>query len=323
MTAPTTALRNPESHAATEGRVSLPPGLRVFERGWLSANNVLLVDGDDTVLIDSGYLSHAGQTEALVEAALAGRPLRRLINTHLHSDHCGGNAVLQRRWQPQTWIPAGDADAVASWDTDALTYRPTGQQCERFTWDALLHDGQLLRLGGQDWQVIAAPGHDPHAVMLYEPQARILISGDALWQNGFGVIFPELEGESGFAEQRAVLERIATLDARLVIPGHGAPFTDIGEALERAAGRLAYLRADPARNAMHAMRVLLKFKLLERRQMTSDDMQSWMASATLIETVRTGLLGGMSRAALLDDVMAALLRAGAARLEDGVLLNQD
>ncbi|WP_370637405.1 MBL fold metallo-hydrolase [Cupriavidus sp. AU9028] len=314
---------NPQAAPANGASGALPRGMRVFERGWLSANNVLLVDGDDTVLIDSGYLSHAAQTVALVESALQGRPLRRLINTHLHSDHCGGNAALQRRWQPQTWIPAGDADAVVRWDTDALTYGPTGQQCERFTSDALLHDGQALRLGGLDWQVIAAPGHDPHAVMLYAPEAGTLISGDALWQNGFGVIFPELEGESGFAEQQAVLERIATLDVRLVIPGHGAVFTDVAEALERAAGRLAYLRADPKRNALHAMRVLLKFKLLEQRQMRRDAMLAWMESATLIETVRTGALGGISRPALLDDVMAALVRAGAARLEQDLLLNQD
>ena len=57
------------------------------------------------------------------------------------------------------------------------------------------------RLGGFDWQVISAPGHDPHAVILFNPDTRVLISADALWERGFGVIFPELEGESGFAEQ--------------------------------------------------------------------------------------------------------------------------
>ena len=42
--------------------------------------------------------------------------------------------------------------------------------------------------------------------MLYCAEERVLISADALWENGFGVIFPELEGESGFAEEQAVLE---------------------------------------------------------------------------------------------------------------------
>ena len=43
-------------------RVPLPPSIRVLERGWLSANNVLLFDGGEAILVDSGYVSHAGQT---------------------------------------------------------------------------------------------------------------------------------------------------------------------------------------------------------------------------------------------------------------------
>ena len=56
-------------------RPHLPASLQVFERGWLSANNVLLFDGDEATLIDSGYVSHADQTVKLVRAALDGRSL--------------------------------------------------------------------------------------------------------------------------------------------------------------------------------------------------------------------------------------------------------
>src|SRR5207237_1275904 len=72
-------------------------GLLVFERGWLSSNNVLFAGDDSTesVLIDSGYVTHSEQTVELVRQALRGRRLDRVINTHLHSDHCGGNHALQ------------------------------------------------------------------------------------------------------------------------------------------------------------------------------------------------------------------------------------
>jgi glyoxylase-like metal-dependent hydrolase (beta-lactamase superfamily II) len=70
---------------------SLPSGITVFERGWLSANNVLLQGAEGTTLVDSGYVKHQAQTLALVLHALQGRPLDLLVNTHLHSDHCGGN----------------------------------------------------------------------------------------------------------------------------------------------------------------------------------------------------------------------------------------
>ena len=56
-------------------QAELPPGVQVFERGWLSSNNVLFLGAQSTALVDSGYCAHAEQTLALVAAALRGRPL--------------------------------------------------------------------------------------------------------------------------------------------------------------------------------------------------------------------------------------------------------
>ncbi|WP_217619382.1 MBL fold metallo-hydrolase, partial [Achromobacter sp. GbtcB20] len=98
-------------------------------------------------------------------------------------------------------------------------------------------------------QVLGAPGHDPHALLLFCAQEGVLISGDALWENGFGVVFPELAGEPGFDEVRATLDLIGTLDAHVVVPGHGRVFGVVRAALERACSRLVYLAADPRRNA--------------------------------------------------------------------------
>jgi glyoxylase-like metal-dependent hydrolase (beta-lactamase superfamily II) len=106
------------------------PGLQFFERGWLSANNILFTDAESATLIDSGYVTHQEQTVALTAHALHGRKLDRLVNTHLHSDHCGGNAVLQSHYPDlKTFIPPGEAAAVAVWNEPALSYEPTGPQC--------------------------------------------------------------------------------------------------------------------------------------------------------------------------------------------------
>ena len=300
----------------------LPAGMRVFERGWLSSNNILFCGPGESTLIDSGYLTHAAQTLALVEHALDGRPLARLINTHLHSDHCGGNAALQTRYACHTTIPAAEADKVRVWDEAALSYRATGQQCARFGFDATLAAGEQLDLGGLRWQALGAPGHDPHALLFYCAAEGILISADALWQNGFGVIFPELEGESGFAEAGATLALIDTLDIRLVIPGHGAPFTDVKAALARAFSRLDYLQADPVRNAENAVKVMLKFLLLERQRLALAALPAMFECNPVIDSARRRYLD-KNAAELADWAVQALVRAGAARRDGEYLLNYD
>lgn len=298
----------------------LPPAVQVFERGWLSSNNILLTSRVDATLVDTGYVTHAAQTLALVRHALQGRPLARIVNTHLHSDHCGGNALLRGAYGCRIAIPKAECAKVDAWDEDALSFRATAQQCPRFPYDDALAPGQRLHMGDLDWQALAAPGHDPHALLLWCAAEGILISGDALWQNGFGVVFPELAGEPGFHDVRATLDLIATLDARVVIPGHGSPFADVAAALDRAYSRLDYLAADPVRNAENAARVLLKFLLLERRRLALPEVEALCASVPLLVLARERFLHGSS-GALAARIVQALVKAGAARVEGATLVD--
>jgi glyoxylase-like metal-dependent hydrolase (beta-lactamase superfamily II) len=290
--------------------VSLPSSVRVFERGWLSSNNVLLVDEARAALVDTGYATHAGQTVALVRRALGERALDLVVNTHLHSDHCGGNAQLQATWACETLIPVRAAHAVREWDEARLSFLATGQTCERFSFTGTLAPDQRLTLGGFEWEVIGAPGHDPDSLMLYAAGPRLLISADALWENGFGVIFPELDGESGFAEQQAVLEAIAKLDVAAVIPGHGKPFANVEVALEKAFSRLAWLRADPARNARNALKVLIVFKLLEVRSMTFATLETMLANASAMRAAARQLAPQAAWSALLRELTGELVKSG-------------
>lgn len=298
----------------------LPPAVQVFERGWLSSNNILLTSRLDATLVDTGYVTHAAQTLSLVRHALQDRPLDRIVNTHLHSDHCGGNAALRAAYGCRIAIPAAECAKVDAWDEDALSFRATAQQCPRFTYDDTLEPDRHLRMGELDWQALAAPGHDPHALLLWCEEAGILISGDALWQNGFGVVFPELAGEPGFHDLRATLDLIATLDVKVVIPGHGAPFDDVAAALGRAYSRLDYLAADPVRNAENAAQVLLKFLLLERRRVPLADVEALCATVPLLVLARERFLHGSSDE-LATRLVQALVKAGAARVEGDTLVD--
>jgi glyoxylase-like metal-dependent hydrolase (beta-lactamase superfamily II) len=300
--------------------------MQVFERGWLSSNNVLFRDGDGATIVDTGYCIHANQTVALVRRFLGASDARltRIINTHLHSDHCGGNAALQAQFaSARTWIPAAEADAVAHWDGDRLSYRATGQQCPRFTFDATLQDGDRIRLGVLDWQVHAAPGHDPHALLLFQPEHRLLISADALWEDGFGVIFPELDGEPGFSPALAALQLIERLRPAAVIPGHGRPFTDVAAALSRAYSRHEYLAADPRRNAHHAMRVLVKFKLLEAQRIETEALRRWFAQLPLLQRLQRRFFADRAPDELLRETLQRLTAARACAEERGWVVNRD
>jgi glyoxylase-like metal-dependent hydrolase (beta-lactamase superfamily II) len=261
-------------------------GLAVFERGWLSSNNVLVHDDEaGALLIDTGHCVHAGQTIDLLRRALGGRPLARVVNTHLHSDHCGGNAAIERAFGVSAHVPRGSWEAASRWDEDALSYRATRQLCERFSPCAAITPGEVLQAGGRRFEVIAAPGHDPESVMLFDARHGLLVSADALWENGFGVVFPELEGESAFDDVAAVLDLIERLPVQWVVPGHGAPFSDAAAALQRARARLAALRADPARHARHAVKVLIKYHLMEVREQPLAELLAWCASTPLLLAV--------------------------------------
>ncbi len=297
--------------------------ITVFERGWLSSNNVLLHGGGDgAVLIDAGHVLHAAQTVALVGAALRHEPLARVVNTHLHADHCGGNAALQRALGCELHIPPGQWHAVQAWDDVALSYAPTGQRCERFTASAMLRPGELLRVGQQQWHAMAAPGHDPHSLILFNAESGVVITADALWERGFGVVFPELDGESAFDDVERVLTLIESLGARRAIPGHGAPFDDIAGALVQARQRLVAFRADPARHARHAIKALMKFHMLEEQQQTVPALMQWFTGVTLYRSVwqRLGQPAGTLQA-YGQQVVQELVGAGVLALRDGVVCN--
>jgi glyoxylase-like metal-dependent hydrolase (beta-lactamase superfamily II) len=296
----------------------------VLERGWLSSNNIVFADGEQTAVVDTGYCSHADQTCFLIRAALQGRALDTIVNTHLHSDHCGGNAALLSEYPAaRLLIPPGHADQVTQWDSNALSYEPTGQICPRFLHHDVLRSGQIIRLGRRDWEIHSAPGHDPHSVILFEPSSRTLISADALWNNGFGVVFQELEGIEAFDEVAATLDLIERLSPLRVIPGHGSVFTDVGDALVRARSRLAMFVRDPVRHATYGAKVLIKYKLLEWQRCSTEQLRSWSEQTPYFSILHRRFFSEQAKQQWFDSLIADLERARAVAQSNGMIANQD
>lgn len=301
--------------------MKLPQGMHVLERGWLSSNNIVFIGHERTAIVDTGYCTHREQTLALVRHLLKDRPLDAIYNTHLHSDHCGGNAVLQSHYPAvRTHVPAAELPRLRYWRRMQASFEATGQRCDPFRADAAVHPGDTLILADLEWQALFAPGHHPYCYLLYNAAHGILISADALWEKGFGVVFPALDSPGGFRETRATLDMIDDLQPKIVIPGHGRPFTGVGQALKEAYSRIAYLEADPVRNAQNGIKVLLKFLLMERQAIRLADVPRLLSGIPLVEAANRNYMN-YGAIHLAHWAITQLRRVGALEIEGDMLIN--
>lgn len=301
--------------------LAFPPGVQVLVRDWLSANHVLLRGDDDAVLVDTGYVRHAPFTLALLRraAALASAPLTKIVNTHCHSDHMGGNAAIARAYGCPIAVPEVEAPLIEAWDEQALLLDYADQSAERFRVGDVLRAGERHRWGNLDWDMIAAPGHDMGALCFFNAEHGLLISGDALWSNGFGFVMPPQIDPQALPAARATLQALARLPIRIVIPGHGDPFDDVEAALARAFRRLESFEADPHRLVRHALKVVLMFKLLDCQRLPLAGMADYVARVGLYRDFNARFLG-LSPEALASLLVDDLMRAGAVRIQDGMLV---
>jgi glyoxylase-like metal-dependent hydrolase (beta-lactamase superfamily II) len=300
---------------------SLPPQIRVFVRDWLSSNNVVLKSPNGHVVIDSGYAKHVPLTLALIASrqGLDGGGLAKLVNTHCHSDHMGGNAALARAYGCPIAVPEAEAEVIEAWDQEKLLLDYAGQHADRFPVGEVLRAGSTHLWGDLEWRALAAPGHDMRALVFYNPEHGILISGDALWQNGYGIVMPPEIDPEALPATRATLEMLAELDIRVVIPGHGEPFTDVAIALERAFSRTRAFEADSQRVARHALKVLLTFHLLDRERLPLAELPSYVERIEIYRDFNT-LFFRLPPDRLAEMLVSELEKAGAVRRSDGLIV---
>jgi glyoxylase-like metal-dependent hydrolase (beta-lactamase superfamily II) len=299
---------------------ALPPSVRVIVRGWLNSNQVVLLAPGENVVIDSGYCTHREETLARLAGpeGLDGEPLERLVNTHCHSDHMGGNAAIANAYGCRITIPEGEVQHVRPWTPQSVWMARFDQRADPFHFDDTIRAGDTFPGGEFTWEAHAAPGHDMDALVYFEPTQRILVSGDALWENGMGFVWPEDGGSVAIHAARAALDDIARLAPAVVIPGHGEPFSDVSAALARARAKLDAFEADPARAARHAVKVLFVFALLDRRAMPVAEVEPYLARVPCYREL-SGRFLGMDAAALARWMLADLERAGAVAIEGGAV----
>ena len=93
----------------------------------------------------------------------------------------------------------------------------------------------------------------------------------------------------------------------------GGVFGDVERSLHTARKRLAGLQRDPEKHARHAMKVLMKFKLLELHAVSHAEWEAWLAGTPYFELIRVRFFAEESLEALTGDLLAELVAVGAAQ----------
>jgi glyoxylase-like metal-dependent hydrolase (beta-lactamase superfamily II) len=192
------------------------------------------------------------------------------------------------------------------------------QKADPFRYDDTIAAGGTFEGGGLEWEAYAAPGHDMDALMFWEPMHRILISGDALWENGMGFVWPDEGPNRHIDAARETLAAIERLDPALVVPGHGAPFANVAASIAAVRARLDAFHKDPAKNARHIVKVMFVFALLDKQSMNVADVPAYVGRVPCYRMLSDRFLG-VNAQALAEWILPDLERSGAIAIRDGVV----
>ena len=187
---------------------------------------VLWDESRDAAIIDCGAWGEAKEQKIVQFIEETGLRPRLALQTHMHFDHIMGLPLLYHHYglQPQCHqaeLPVYEAAPVMVRDW-------FGQQMPPLVpVGAYLSDGQEISLGQTCIRVIHTPGHTPGGLCFYVPEAKVLFSGDTLFQGSIGR--SDLPGGDMQALQEGIRTRLLTLDEDTVVyPGHG-PTTTVGD----------------------------------------------------------------------------------------------
>lgn len=227
--------------------------------------NVYLIKDDPITLIDAGPNLH--NSEDYLEAFLDSlgvqfTDIKRLIITHAHPDHMGlamrikdlSGAEIYLHQQEikkinrmnstqderislfrQAGIPSEVIEQVAKWNKETRRRFITKLDVNSVI---SLQGDETFKFASGELEVIHTPGHTPGHICLFEPERKVLFSGDHLLANispnPILELTPNGEGRNkSLLQYLESLGKITQKSPDSIYPGHGRPFSDYPEVLDR------------------------------------------------------------------------------------------
>jgi glyoxylase-like metal-dependent hydrolase (beta-lactamase superfamily II) len=218
-----------------------------------------IASGSGIVLVDTGMHEPGSLAQlelALEQVNLRLEHVRLLVCTHAHSDHWGQAAPVKRRSGAEFWMHPNHAHATrsagdpqAALDRRLEVARQSGvpepalrRYAERakeipsgietvIEPDRPLVPGVEIESDLGVWTVHETPGHAPSHVCLFQPERRLLISGDHLLGR-ISLFYDYGWTPDPAGEFLSSLDAVERLDARLCLAGHGRSFTDVRAHIE-------------------------------------------------------------------------------------------
>lgn len=151
---------------------------------------------DVNTLVDIGADGYIIDEIGRISTGVGKRPVERVVLTHGHFDHAGGLAAVIDRYNPEVYAFA-KIEGV----------------------DRVVSDGQILRMGDRDFEVLHTPGHSNDSICLYCAQERTLFSGDT----------PLKIRTPGGSYQEVFVKSLKKLAGRkidIIYSGHDSPVTE-------------------------------------------------------------------------------------------------
>ncbi|PQO23124.1 MBL fold hydrolase [Rhodobacteraceae bacterium WD3A24] len=224
-------------------------------------NAYALDDGEGWTVVDPGIASRRSRAiwERILAGPLAGKPVVRVVVTHHHPDHIGLAGWFQREhgaelWTTRTaWLfarmltldeqPRPAPETMAFWKRSGMDPEILAQRAQERPFNFAdmvaplplgfrrIRQGDVLRMGGRDWEVHVGGGHAPEQATFWSRDDHLVIGGDQLLPGispnlGVYATEPEADPVADWLEACARLLRIARAD-HLVLPGHKLPFTGL------------------------------------------------------------------------------------------------